>query len=269
MGGHSSTPENGQQKPHTLERGLDILMGLAAAREPMTVAELATSVNMPKSTVYRFLMVLRSYGLAEENERGRYHVGTRAMALGYAARRQVDLPRLCRPAMVELGNLTGESIILTVIRWPYGVCIDRVESLHPVRLTLEPGTVTGLHAGASCKVLLAFVDERLRERYLTEVNLHRYTDQTITSPDQLRQNLREIRTIGYSVSMDEVDLGSSAVAVPILGPDGEQVAGLSIAGPTFRIDARMVSKYLDHLLKTAEKLQELLAGQVVTQSTAG
>src|SRR5262249_32006230 len=148
----------------------------------------------------QILLALRAYGLAEETERGRYHLGTRALALGHAARKQLHLPGLCRPVMRHLAQATGESVILTVIRWPYGICLERVESVRPVRLTLEPGTVTALHAGASCKVLLAFADPGLRERYFQETPLHRYTEYTTTDPDVLRRQLREIRAQGYAVT---------------------------------------------------------------------
>lgn len=249
------------QKPQTLERGLDILLCLVDAEGPLTVTEMATRVLMPKSSVYRFLLVLRAYGLAEETERGRYHLGTRALALGQAARKHLNLPRLCRPLMQELANSTGESVILTVMRWPYGVCIERVESVHPVRLTLEPGRVTALHAGASCKVLLAFTDPGLQERYFRETPLHRYTERTTSDPDVLRQQLREIRAQGYAVTTDEVDVGSSGVAVPILGADDDLVAGLSIAGPTVRLDARMIGRCLEALVRACREVGNMIAGR--------
>jgi DNA-binding IclR family transcriptional regulator len=249
------------QTPQTLERGLQILLCLAEAAAPLTVTEVATRVLMPKSSVYRFLLVLRAHGLAEETGRGRYHLGTRALALGQAARRHLNLPRLCRPAMQELAHTTGESVILTVIRWPYGVCIERVESVHPVRLTLEPGRVTALHAGASCKVLLAFADSSLQDRYLQETPLHRYTERTTIDPDALRRQLCEIRAHGYAITTDEVDVGSSGVAVPILGTDDELVAGLSIAGPTSRFDAGMIGTCLQALVGASREVTAMMAGR--------
>lgn len=248
------------QKPQTFERGLDILFALARADEPLTVADIHGLVGLPTSTVYRFLTVLRSYGLVEENDRGRYQVGAQALILGHAARKRLDLPRLLRPLMQELAQATGESVILAVMRWPFGICVERVESLHPVRLTLEPGTATGLHAGASCKVLLAFAPEDLRERYLHETPLHRYTDRTVTDPTRLREHLQEIRRQGHAASTDEVDPESSAVAVPILGPDGDLVAGLSIAGPTFRFDAARQAQALERLRQTVSSLVDAAPG---------
>jgi DNA-binding IclR family transcriptional regulator len=249
------------QTPQTLERGLQILVCLADAEAPLTVTDVAARVLMPKSSVYRFLLALRAYGLAEETERGRYHLGTRALALGQAARKHLNLPRLCRPLMQDLAHATGESVILTVIRWPYGVCIERVESAHPVRLTMEPGTVTALHAGASCKVLLAFADPGLRERYLRETPLHRYTEGTTIDPEVLRRQLREIRAHGYAITADEVDVGSSGVAVPILGIDDDLVAGLSIAGPTVRLDAAMIDRCREALVRASREVTEMMAGR--------
>ena len=93
-----------------------------------------------------------------------------------------------------------------------------------------------MHAGASAKVLLALSTREEIDDVLAHTTLTRYTDRTVGDPSVLRTQLRTIREHGYVVSDGEVDEGVRGVAAPVFNPDGRIAAGLSIAGPLFRLD---------------------------------
>ncbi len=222
----------------TADRAIEVLL-LFDERHPVLAAtEIAARLGMSRSTTYRYLQSLRAVGLVEEDAAGgRFRLGPRILSLARVARQALGLPEVALPVMRDLAAQTGETVLLTRRSQQQVVCVERVEAnQYPIRISYERGHVLPLHAGASAKVLLAFEDPVEIEAVLASGPLPRYTERTVTDPAELRRQLGAIREAGYVVTDGEVDAGVRGVAAPVWGADGRVVAGLSIAGPAFRLD---------------------------------
>ena len=114
--------------------------------------------------------------------------------------------------------------------------MERVDSSQPVRLSCERGHVLPVHAGASAKVLLVFSTSAEIDAVLATARHPRFTARTVTNPKLLRKQPQEIRAQGCAMSGGEVDEGVRGLAAPIFSPDGRIAAGLSVAGPAYRVD---------------------------------
>jgi DNA-binding IclR family transcriptional regulator len=246
------------QGSSTADKVLDVLLLFDAGRRELSTDQISTLIDAPRSTTYRYVRTLRDKGFLEKDDRGAFRLGPRILELAHVARRSLDIGDLALPVMEEIAATTRETVLLTRHVGRNAVCIERVEGPQTVRISFEHGQVQPLHAGASSKILLAYLDERLWDDYLT-LPLERFTDHTITDPARLRNELQQIRCQGYCVSDGEVDTGARAVAVPILDQRGRLMAGLSTAGPTFRMDADVVQAHVAQLLAGAATVQERLA----------
>lgn len=217
----------------TFERGLDLLLHFDADTPVLSVAEMVERLALPRSTVYRFVRSLRARGFIEAKGRGQYCLGWRAVELGHlAAAPRPLLAATALPVMQELAASTRETVVLTVPRGLRAVCLERVESPEALRLSFTVGTELPIERGASAKVLLAFLDEQARAG-MVECLARRQPD---LDRRRLLADLATIQARGYAVTAEEIDRGARAVAAPVLGPDGGLVAGLSVAGPLFRLD---------------------------------
>ena len=138
--------------------------------------------------------------------------------------------------MRRLAERTGETVILTVVNdaRDRAVCIERIDSRHDLRLHLEVGEQSWLHAGASAKVLLAYFRPEDVERLAGQVGLPGLAANTITDLRRLQANLALIRETGYATSSEETDAGSWGVAAPILDGGARAIAAIGIASPTLR-----------------------------------
>jgi DNA-binding IclR family transcriptional regulator len=159
--------------------------------------------------------------------------------------------------MEEIARQTKETVLLTRLFGTDAVCVERIEGPQAVRISFEVGQIQPLHAGASSKILLAYVDEDKWTEHLT-LPLERFTEYTVTDLDTLMDELREIRRQGYCVSESEVDLGARAVGVPIADARNRVVAAVSTAGPAFRMDDATVERHLELLRYGAETIREQL-----------
>lgn len=250
--------DTGHDRNTTVERAIDVLLLFDEQHPVLSAAEVARRLGMSRSTTYRYLQSLRSYQLVEEDEAGGYRLGPRVFQLARVARQGLGLSEIALPLMRELAARFGEAVLLTRRSGNHVVCVERVESRHPMRLSYERGEVLPLHAGASAKVILAFLQPDEIDAVLARP-LPRYTERTVTDPERLRADLAAIRAAGYAITEGEVDPGVRAVAAPIYHPSGEVVAALTVVGPAFRMDDRVLPEVLDAVRAAARTISQRLA----------
>ncbi|HEY7125153.1 MAG TPA: IclR family transcriptional regulator [Ktedonobacterales bacterium] len=243
----------------TADRAIDVLLLFTEQQPVLTAEEVSERLGMSRSTTYRYLQSLRSSGLVEDDtSSGGFRLGPEILRLARVARQGLGLPELALPIMQELSKQTSESVILTRRAGQQVICIERVESVHRVRLSYERGQVLPLHAGASAKVLLAFLPQDEIEAVLRMGPFPRYTARTMTDPATLRQQLEAIRARGYAMSEGEVDDGVRGIAAPIWKTNGEIAAGLSVAGPAFRLNEQTLPQVIEAVKQAASKISDRL-----------
>lgn len=248
-------PSQGLQ---TVERTLRVLDLFAADPEvTWSLAELTRELGMNKTTVFRILGTLEKHGyLTRDRESRRYTLGPAALALGSAAGGR--LRQIAYPELRRLTEETGETSQLHVITGLEIVCVDKVESSQPVRVSYEIGRRGPLHAGASGKSLLAFLSDEELDEILPQLELRRYTENTVTDADQLRQDLESIRAAGYAQTCGEMDRGVCAVSVPIWNGFGRLEAALNLSGPMERWTPERTAFYIQATQEAAARISQAL-----------
>jgi DNA-binding IclR family transcriptional regulator len=240
----------------SLAHGLEILLLYDTATPLLSVAEISKRLKYSQSKTYRLVRTLMKYDLLREyNGTAQYSLGLNALRIGLLAQQQFNISAIARPYMKELSVLTKETVLLTAVNGTKGVVLDRVESEEPIRYSLfQPGASIPLHAGASSKILMAYLAEEDWDRIIKKEGLKRYTPNTIVRSGALKTHLREICKKGIAFSDQEVDRDVRAVAAPILNGMRELVAGLSVAGPAYRINKKKINSCGELLIKYAKKV---------------
>jgi len=244
----------------SLAHGIEILLLYDSLTPFLTVSEISKRLGYSQSKTYRLIRTFVKYGLIrEDNGTARYSLGLNALRLGLLAQQQFNISVIARPLMKELSLLTKETVLLTAVNGTKGIVLERVESEEPIRYSLfQFGASLPLHCGASSKILMAYLPEEEWDWIIAKEGLKRYTLNTITNVDQLKAHLREIRKKGYAFSDQEVDRDVRAVAGPILNSMGELVAGLSIAGPAYRINKKKISSCVKLVTQFARKISSTI-----------
>jgi IclR family transcriptional regulator, acetate operon repressor len=237
-----------------IDRGAQLLALVLESEAPRPLAELAADAGLPKSTASRLLGALERNGLIEqEGLRGAFRAGpvmARYADRGVSARRLVELSE--RP-MNALAAATGETINVAVAG-PGGVeHLAQLDSRHYLGTSSWVGRRVPYHCSANGKVLLAFGAAGAAQGPLEPL-----TSRTITEPAQLAAELEAIRRAGFATAADELELGLSAVAAPVLDDSGRAIAALSVSGPSLRLSPRRVAELRPIVIKQARALAEQL-----------
>ncbi len=228
------------------------------SRGLLRITELAELTGLPKSTVHRIVSALVAEGLLIQDEDShKYQLSLRVAELGAGLLSANGIRRAARPILMELRDQTHESVHLAVLEQLDAVIIDTEDSYYFVREVNVPGQRLPAHAVSTGKVLLAYQWEgRLREM-LVHMPLKRYTDQTITDPQRLIEELRLVRARGYAVSCGELETGVEAVAAPIFDQTGIVAAAVSVGGPSERCHPRRAA-FIQAVCEAGQRITQAL-----------
>jgi IclR family transcriptional regulator, acetate operon repressor len=244
-------PRKEDNVPATL-RAFGVLEALAAAERPATLAELASSIGLPKPTLYRMLSMLGAAGLVlREPGARRYSPGPRLAALGRRVMLNGSLSRVRHAILAQLVERIGETCNLTMLDGDRVVYLDRVEASWPLRITLAAGSHVPLHCSASGKLLLALLPKPTRERLLPHLGLMRYTETTLTSTAHLAAELARIRAQRYATDNEEFHAGLVCVAVPVLDAKKRACAAIAVQAPVSRMPLEHALNHLPVLRRAA------------------
>lgn len=214
-----------------LVKAMAVLELLAEAPDELSLGDIATRLELNKSTCHRILTTLAAGDFVERPAPGSYRLGIGAFRIGSAMARRLSVRERALPAMQDLYRSTGETVFLLVLRGDEAVCVERLDGRYAATHILRVGGTLPLHLGAGPRLLLSTLTDDQVESYLAGPLQHR-TSPTQPTADELRDAVRRIRRDGYSVSKDDVELGVKALSVPLRDHTGEIIAALSISGLT-------------------------------------
>jgi DNA-binding IclR family transcriptional regulator len=223
----------------SVRKAVRVLRALAKAGGGVGVSELARELSLGKASTFRLLHTLAELGLVRQDaETKRYHLGPELVVLGQAAVEAVDFRRTARPVMEQLSEKVRMPSYLNVPGAQDVVCLEHVPSLAGIDLYGKAGHTMPYHACPSGLVLLAFGPEERLARAVG-LGLVRYARNTITSQRRLRATLREVRSQGYAVGVDDLEDGVTSVSAPIRDLDGTVIGALGLAGFSHLFERRL------------------------------
>lgn len=243
------------QRVQVVERAFGLLEALIKAQGSATAGELKATTGLAGPTVHRLLHTLLHLGVIHQLPDRRYALGANLVPLGEAATRQ--LGGLAVPQMQSLVAELGESVNMAAMESETVVYIAQAPSPHSMRMFTEVGRRAYMHSTGVGKAMLATMEpDRVRE-VLASTGMPAMTPKTLTKTEALLEQLPVIAQQGYALDDEEQELGVRCLAVPI--QQGPTRMGLSISGPTARMDDSFVRHAVPLMTRTAAEISRKLA----------
>lgn len=238
-------------------RGLKVIEAFGEARPKLTIAEAAKLTELDRATVRRCLLTLADLGYADYD--GKFFALTpKVLRLGHAYLSATPLPLVIQPYLDQLSEKAGQSASASVLDGTEIVYIARAAQKRVMSINLSPGSRLPAYCASMGRALLASLPEAEARSILDRSELKANTPVTKTDPDVLMAELRLVRSQGYAVIDQELELGLCSIAVPVENDRGRVVAAVNIGAPAAHVPAaEMGHRYLP-LLKDTQKALRLV-----------
>ncbi|MBO9708860.1 MAG: IclR family transcriptional regulator [Caulobacter sp.] len=219
----------------TLLRGLDVIEKVAEG--PISLADLAESLGLTRSTTYRLAAALVDRRMLVLRPREGYALGPKLLELGYSAREQMHLPQVARPYLEQLSAATSDTVHLGVLEGDEALYLDKVPGRRRVEIGSRIGERQPLSSTGLGKALILDMDEeRWKQLFTAEAG-----PRAVGLPVWL-ERMRGYAAAGHAYDLEENEDQIRCVAAPIRGVDGHTVGAISLSSAAqYMDDARMES----------------------------
>lgn len=249
-----------QNTIQSLDRAISVLRHMAD-RGGMALSELAKETDQSPATLYRILTTFQQHDFAEFNENDQvWNVGSGAYRIGSAFLRRTSLLEVSRPVLRQLMQDTGETANLGMERNDQVLFVFQVETHESIRAFFPPGTQSKMHASGIGKALLAHFQKDRFEDWIARHDLEKFTEKTLTDPDQLREDLALTRSRGNSFDDEERNIGMRCIAAPVFNAFGDPIAGVSVSGPVSRMNDAKLSEIAEAVREAANRVTRAIGG---------
>ncbi len=241
-------------------RLFSLLEIIARKDQFFSLQSLVEELGLPKPTLHRMLQQLEGAGIIARDGDGRQYssgLRLRRMAENLLLNNTVHGAR--HAVLRQLVEEVGESCNITTCSGDEVLYLDRVETMAPLRFYLRPGSRVPLHCSASGKLFLAQMTQLQRRRLLAHAPLARYTEKTLTTPDEVEREIERVRRNGYAKDDEEFLPGLLCVGVIVPAAQGKSNMAVAIQAPIMRMTADRSLLCLPSLRRAAKALAEIEA----------
>ena len=240
----------------SLEKALSILELAIDEGRNLSVTEISRKLGMGKGTVHRILSTLKARRFFYQDKSTKlYGLGVRTLEIGMVSKRDKYLRNVMAPFLMDLHEKCKETVNAAV--WEYNEIryIYRLESEEMLRISTSAGARFPGYCAATGKIFLSYMsDEDIRQIYGRKNVLKKRTENSIGSVDALIEEIEKVRGRQVAVDDEETLVGVYCVAAPILSPNGECAAAISISAPKNRAGAKVGEMFVELVSETARNI---------------
>lgn len=227
--------ENDKSKLSSL-KALMILEAMSQTDSYTSINEISQMTGLSQSTVHRILSEMVEAGYADKNEQfKKYRVGAQAVIMSGRIIHSNSIVTAAQPELQKLNELTGETVHLLGISDGEVIYLDKLNTCHTLGLMSYIGKKNPMYCTSGGKCIMAFKSESWLEDYIARhVPFHRYTQFTLTDPEQIRQAMAQIRQNGYALDKREHHDNLICVGAPVFDAQNNVIAAISVSAPSYR-----------------------------------
>ncbi len=252
---NSHLMRNGTPQLSSLKRTLAMLEAIIADGGQSSVSALARQISMPIATAHRQVATLVNEGYLTASGGGRHVAGSRLLGLLHQLDEKQVVANVAAPVLHELASKVHSVVQLGTFEndmVTYRIKTGRGASDLFTRIDMQ----LEAYCSGIGKVLLAHQPEAEREAYLANGPFVALTENTITDPAKLREELACVADRGFALDDGETSPDLRCMAVPLRNGDGSVLAAISVTqatGSTRRISDEDLRPML---LKAAGRIEQ-------------
>ncbi|WP_051916707.1 MULTISPECIES: IclR family transcriptional regulator C-terminal domain-containing protein [unclassified Serratia (in: enterobacteria)] len=261
VAGSSNDPFKGDPNFMTsLARGLEVIQAFTPQRRLMSISQISQKTGIPRAAVRRCLYTLNKLGFVYAQDGKNFELRPRILTLGHPYLASTPLAKATQPVLKHISQMLNESCSIATLDGDDILYIARASSSRIMSIDLDIGSRLPAFATSMGRVLLAHLPPEELNSYLRRVNLVRYTQHTLTNVSHLKEELKKVRTQGYAINDQELEIGLRSIAVPLMATNGSVSAALNVGVQAGLVPiSELTERVLPVLRDAAQELSLLLS----------
>jgi IclR family pca regulon transcriptional regulator len=229
----------------SLARGLEVLGAFTPQRQRLTISQLSQKTHISRAAVRRCLYTLATLGMVHSPDGRSYELLPRVLTVGHAYLAGTPLAKVAQTALDNLSKSLNHSCSVATLDGDNVLYIARTAVDNLMSIDIGRGSRLPAWATSMGRVLLSALPEAELEIYLERAKLMRYTQHTVSTVAQLRNEIGLARRQGYAINDQQLEIGLRSVAVPMLARGGKVVAAMNVGVPASEVS---VAEIREHIL---------------------
>jgi IclR family pca regulon transcriptional regulator len=239
----------------SLARGLEVLNAFTPQRQRLTISQLSQKTHISRAAVRRCLYTLATLGMVHSPDGRSYELLPRVLTVGHAYLAGTPLAKAAQISLDNLSKSLSQSCSVATLDGDDVLYIARTAVNNLVSIDIGRGSRLPAWATSMGRVLLSALPEAELEAWLGRAKLIRYTQYSITTIAQLREEIALVRRQGYAINDQQLEIGLRSVAVPMLARGGKVVAAMNVGVPAAELTvADLRAQILPPLRRAAAEL---------------
>lgn len=243
----------------SLARGLAVIHAFEERKRHLTIAQISHRTEIPRASVRRCLHTLMKLGYVTTEGRT-FSLLPKVLTLGHAYLSSTPLAVTAQPILDRLSDRLNEACSMAILEGDEILYVARSSiPLRLVSMDLSIGSRLPAYCTSMGQILLAGLDDAALEDYLAHADLQRRTSRTLTTPEAIREVVKEIRQKGWVISDQELESGLRSLAVPLRDSEGQVHAALNVGTPASRLTrGELEARFVPVLLEASRELSKRL-----------
>ncbi len=248
-----TTNNNPSTSNQSLARALNILDLYSNKDFSWGIREIARELNSNPATIYRSVKTMQDAGFLEKDSNtNRYSLSPKFLMLADVFSKHNPIQIVAQkifnaysqkfPHNFYLGKLFNEQIMYITV----------LEGKGPIKVSVTQGVSIELYCSALGKALLAYQEDDYIHEYLSKTDFKAYTEDTVTDPRELWEEIQAIREKGYAQNVGERYDGIGAIGVPLNQKDHEVDMAVCLAYPQHMIQNDILR--MDDLIQMVKEI---------------
>ena len=241
-----------------LEKGLSIIECFDDANPRLTASQAGALCGQTRTAARRYLLTLQHLGYVASDGK-LFWLTPRVLRLGQSYLESARLPRIVQPFLQRVTAGTQESAYVSVMDGDEIVYIARNGSSRAMNTGYVLGSRVQAQVTAAGLLMLSLRAPEWIDHWLARRELKAYTSYTIASKERMRIEMARVRSQGWSISEQQLELNFRGVAVPLRDRHGEAVGALSVTMPMGHESSEdAAARVLSVLNETAQAMRNLI-----------
>lgn len=233
-----------------ITKSFEVLELLSKNPYGLTLQEIVTQLQYPKSSLYKIVSNLQELGyLGREMDSSRYFLSRKLLTLGVTAFNSSNIIERSKEYMKLLRDEVGESVMIGTLIDDEVVLLEQITGSLDFVFTLKQGMKFNLYSTAPGKVILAFLDKTKQNEIVDNLELEAINEYTITDKELLKKELEIIRQQGYAADINETVEGVHCIAAPIWDETKNAIACVWTSGPAGRLPKKNIETIAQQIIQ--------------------